>query len=92
MAAMVDDAKAKGARVVSGGERIDGPGMFFQPTVLADVPIEADIMNDEPFGPVALFCPFDTPDRRSNRPTACPSVWRATSLPRTVARRTASPT
>ncbi|NCP11426.1 MAG: NAD-dependent succinate-semialdehyde dehydrogenase [Sphingomonadales bacterium] len=59
---LVDDAKAKGARVVSGGTRIDGAGLFFQPTVLADVPVEADIMNDEPFGPVALFRPFDTAD------------------------------
>ncbi len=59
---MVDDAKAKGARVVAGGAAIDGPGLFFQPTVLADVPLDADIMNDEPFGPVALFRPFDTAD------------------------------
>ena len=57
--ALVDDAKAKGARVLAGGEKGDG-GFFFQPTLLADVPNEAQIMNDEPFGPVAVTRPFDT--------------------------------
>jgi succinate-semialdehyde dehydrogenase/glutarate-semialdehyde dehydrogenase len=57
--ALVADAKAKGARVLAGGER-GGSGFFFQPTLLADVPNEAAIMNDEPFGPVAVSRPFDT--------------------------------
>ena len=57
----MQDAKAKGARVLAGGERGDG-GFFFQPTFLADVPNEANIMNDEPFGPVAVSRPFDTFD------------------------------
>jgi len=56
---LVQDAKAKGARVIAGGERGDS-GFFFQPTLLADVPTEADIMNEEPFGPVAVSRPFDT--------------------------------
>ena len=56
---LIDDAKAKGARVLAGGEPGDG-GFFFQPTLLADVPNEADIMNDEPFGPVAVSRPFET--------------------------------
>jgi succinate-semialdehyde dehydrogenase/glutarate-semialdehyde dehydrogenase len=56
---LVQDARAKGARVLAGGERGDG-GFFFQPTLLADVPNEANIMNDEPFGPVAVSRPFDT--------------------------------
>jgi len=56
---LVADAKAKGARVLAGGERGNG-GFFFQPTLLADVPNEANIMNDEPFGPVAVSRPFDT--------------------------------
>ena len=59
--ALVEDAKAKGARVLAGGEKGD-QGFFFQPTLLADVPNEADIMNDEPFGPVAVSRPFDTFD------------------------------
>jgi succinate-semialdehyde dehydrogenase/glutarate-semialdehyde dehydrogenase len=57
--ALIDDAKAKGARVLAGGEKGDG-GFFFQPTLLADVPNEALIMNDEPFGPVAVSRSFDT--------------------------------
>ncbi len=59
--ALVDDARAKGARVMSGGERCEG-GFFFQPTLLADVPDSADIMANEPFGPVAVTARFDTLD------------------------------
>ncbi|WP_308517573.1 NAD-dependent succinate-semialdehyde dehydrogenase [Sphingomonas flavescens] len=58
---LVQDAKAKGARVLTGGERGES-GFFFQPTLLADVPNEADIMNNEPFGPVAVSRAFDTFD------------------------------
>ena len=59
--ALIDDARAKGAKVLAGGEPGDG-GFFFQPTLLADVPNEAEIMNEEPFGPVAVSRPFDTFD------------------------------
>jgi len=59
--ALVEDAKAKGARVLAGGNRGDS-GFFFEPTLLADVPLEADIMNNEPFGPVAVSRPFKTFD------------------------------
>ena len=59
--ALVDDARAKGARVLAGGER-GGAGFFFQPTLLADVPDTADIMSNEPFGPVAVTRAFDTFD------------------------------
>jgi succinate-semialdehyde dehydrogenase/glutarate-semialdehyde dehydrogenase len=59
--ALVDDARAKGARVLAGGNRGDH-GYFFQPTVLADVPQEADIMSNEPFGPVAVCRPFESFD------------------------------
>src|SRR3546814_9273844 len=52
--ALVADAKAKGARVIAGGEAT-GDGYFFQPTAIADVPIEADAMVNEPFGPLALI-------------------------------------
>jgi len=61
--AMVEDARRAGARVVTGGERREGAGgFFFQPTILADVPLEARAMNDEPFGPLALMRPFKTLD------------------------------
>ena len=59
--ALVDDATAKGARALAGGERGEG-GYFFQPTLLADVPLDADIMSNEPFGPVAVTRPFETMD------------------------------
>lgn len=58
---LVEDAKAKGAKVLAGGERGQG-GFFFQPTVLADVPLEAEAMNNEPFGPLALMRSFATVD------------------------------
>ncbi|MBN8501040.1 MAG: NAD-dependent succinate-semialdehyde dehydrogenase [Sphingomonadales bacterium] len=55
--ALVEDAAAKGARVMAGGKR-GNAGFFFQPTLLADVPDSADVMNNEPFGPVAVAAPF----------------------------------
>lgn len=61
ISSLVEDARAKGARVLAGGEPGDA-GYFFQPTVLADVPNEADAMNIEPFGPVALMRSFRTED------------------------------
>lgn len=60
--AMVEDAKAQGARVAAGGERLGEAGFFFQPTVLTDVPLTARAMNEEPFGPIALLRPFATLD------------------------------
>lgn len=57
---LVDDAVAKGARVVVGGNARDGAGWFFEPTVLADVPLEADLAEEEIFGPVAPVTTFRT--------------------------------
>ena len=56
---LIEDAIAKGARVVAGGGRGD-LGYFFQPTALADVPLDAVAMNEEPFGPLALIRTFAT--------------------------------
>jgi acyl-CoA reductase-like NAD-dependent aldehyde dehydrogenase len=47
----VEDARSKGARVVVGGKRADGPGRFFEPTVLLDVDHSMDCMTKETFGP-----------------------------------------
>jgi succinate-semialdehyde dehydrogenase/glutarate-semialdehyde dehydrogenase len=58
---LVEDARAKGAKVLAGGEPGDG-GYFYQPTVLADVPLEADVMSQEPFGPLALIRSFESMD------------------------------
>jgi len=54
MEELIGDAVEKGARLVTGGHRIGNKGWFFEPTVLADVPLSARIMNEEPFGPVAI--------------------------------------
>jgi succinate-semialdehyde dehydrogenase/glutarate-semialdehyde dehydrogenase len=59
--ALVNDARDKGAKVLAGGSRGDS-GFFFEPTLLADVPLEAEIMNNEPFGPVAVSRPFKDMD------------------------------
>src|SRR5689334_8784020 len=59
MTSVVENARAVGARVATGGERIGTEGNFFAPTVLADVPLEADVFNNEPFGPVAAIRGFD---------------------------------
>lgn len=58
----VDDAVQRGARLVTGGQRIGNVGNFFQPTVLADVPLDAAAMNEEPFGPIALIRRFSDTD------------------------------
>src|SRR6187455_440104 len=60
MSAFTEDAVKKGAKLLAGGQRIGSAGNFWQPTILADVPKEAKIFNDEPFGPVAAIQPFDT--------------------------------
>jgi succinate-semialdehyde dehydrogenase/glutarate-semialdehyde dehydrogenase len=57
---MIADAAAAGARVATGGDAIRGAGNFWEPTVLADVPNAARIMNEEPFGPVAVTQRFDS--------------------------------
>lgn len=60
--ALISDAVSRGARLTTGGRRIGNEGNFFEPTVLADVPTDARIMNEEPFGPVAVLNRFETLD------------------------------
>ena len=57
---LVEDAVEKGARVLVGGHAIDGPGYFYAPTVLADVPDDARLLKEEIFGPVAPIKAFAT--------------------------------
>ncbi|MCW1931410.1 NAD-dependent succinate-semialdehyde dehydrogenase [Pararhodobacter zhoushanensis] len=67
---LLADATARGARVLTGGERIGNQGYFFQPTVLTDLSLDARIMNEEPFGPVvaaARFQSFDEVVEQANR-------------------------
>ena len=60
LAAQVDASIAAGARLVLGGKRLEGPGNFYAPTVLADIPKDAPAFADELFGPVASL--FKVPD------------------------------
>lgn len=60
VAAMVERAKASGARVVTGGERADREGFYYRPTVLADLGEDAEAVREEVFGPVLTVQPFDT--------------------------------
>ncbi|MBO6944131.1 NAD-dependent succinate-semialdehyde dehydrogenase [Altererythrobacter sp.] len=56
--AKLADALDKGAKLETGGNRIGNQGFFHEPTVLSEVPLGAEIMNEEPFGPVALINPM----------------------------------
>lgn len=59
---LVDDAVERGAEVLTGGSRLEGPGYFYPPTVLTGVTPDAELMSTEIFGPVAALVPFDTDD------------------------------
>ena len=60
MQALTDDARRRGGTVATGGQRVGDKGHFWAPTILADVPLEADVFNQEPFGPLAVVHGFDT--------------------------------
>lgn len=60
MEALIQDAVSNGGELKTGGKRIGNKGNFFEPTVLANVPTSAKIMNDEPFGPIAIINRFST--------------------------------
>ncbi len=62
MEEFIGDAVKQGGTLRTGGNRIGNKGNFFEPTVLTDVPTDARIMNEEPFGPVAVISPFQTFD------------------------------
>lgn len=59
VADLVADAVAKGAKLATGGAAVPGPGWFYEPTVLTDVPADARILREEVFGPVAAITGFD---------------------------------
>jgi succinate-semialdehyde dehydrogenase / glutarate-semialdehyde dehydrogenase len=68
--ALIQEAVQCGATLNTGGEAVAGPGFFYKPTVLSNVPETARIMNEEPFGPVACinsFTDFDEVIRQANR-------------------------
>lgn len=57
---LIDEAVSQGAERIAGGKRASNKGYFFEPTVLANVPVTARAMNEEPFGPVALISSFQS--------------------------------
>ena len=70
VARLVDDAVRRGARVLCGGHTVPGPGTFYAPTVLVDVPESADIASEEIFGPVAAIYSFATEEEGVARANA----------------------
>ncbi|PZQ69435.1 MAG: NAD-dependent succinate-semialdehyde dehydrogenase [Variovorax paradoxus] len=59
MAGVVEDARKRGAEVLTGGERVGDTGNFFAPTIISNLPLESDLFNNEPFGPIAGIRGFD---------------------------------
>jgi succinate-semialdehyde dehydrogenase/glutarate-semialdehyde dehydrogenase len=57
---LVRDAISQGARLLTGGKALDGTGFYYPPTVVTDVPLQARMVSEEIFGPVASIIPFDT--------------------------------
>jgi succinate-semialdehyde dehydrogenase/glutarate-semialdehyde dehydrogenase len=60
VAELVDDAVGKGAKVMTGGERVGARGYFYAPTVLSDISPDAELLREEIFGPVAPVATFST--------------------------------
>ncbi len=72
MESLVADARARGAQVVCGGERLSRDGFFFAPTLLTGVPDDARLMIEEPFGPVVPVTKFSTTDEVLARANSLP--------------------
>jgi succinate-semialdehyde dehydrogenase/glutarate-semialdehyde dehydrogenase len=86
VAALIEDAKTHGASVLTGGERIGNAGNFFKPTVIADAPLSSRVMNDEPFGPIALTRAFDEPEEAIAEANRLPYGLAAYAFTRDTAR------
>jgi succinate-semialdehyde dehydrogenase/glutarate-semialdehyde dehydrogenase len=72
MESIVLDAQEKGAKIQTGGKRIGNEGNFFEPTVLTDVPDNARIMSEEPFGPIATMIRFSDTDEMLTKANSLP--------------------
>ena len=72
MEAFVNDAKERGGKVVTGGNRRGNQGYFFEPTVITDVPDDSKIMTQEPFGPLAPVVTFKSFDEVVERANSLP--------------------
>ncbi len=72
MTSLVADAQEAGATLMTGGNRIGDKGYFFEPTVLANVPNDARVMQEEPFGPLAIVNPVSSLDHAIERANSVP--------------------
>jgi len=89
MEMLVADAAGKGAKVVTGGKRTGNRGNFFEPTVLTEVPLEARIMHEEPFGPVvpvARYSDLDAALTEANRLPYGLAAYAYTQSAKTIAK------
>jgi succinate-semialdehyde dehydrogenase/glutarate-semialdehyde dehydrogenase len=77
LAKLTEEALSRGARIATGGSAVDRPGFYFQPTVLIDVPVEADIMSEEPFGPIATVTSFRNIDEAVRLANSAPYSFAA---------------
>jgi succinate-semialdehyde dehydrogenase / glutarate-semialdehyde dehydrogenase len=72
MDTFVNDAKGRGGNIVTGGSRHGNQGFFYQPTVVTDVPDDAKVMTEEPFGPIAPIVTFKSFDEVVERANSLP--------------------
>jgi len=85
---LVDDAVERGARVLIGGERLEGPGTFYAPTVLTQVPPGSRLLDEEIFGPVAPVTTFTDEDEAVAEANRTPFGLIAYACTRDLARAT----
>jgi len=84
MERLVADALSQGAKRETGGAPLNRDGYFFQPTILTEVPDTAQIMNEEPFGPIAVINRFSTFDEAISRANATPFALGAYAFTRSA--------
>ena len=72
MSRFVEDARARGGKVLVGGEAGSSDGFFFKPTVIIDLPDDSMLMTQEPFGPVAPVVSFDDPEEVIKKANSLP--------------------
>ncbi len=86
MQRLVDEARAKGLRLLVGGQTLPGPGCFFSPTLLLDPECCSAASSEEPFGPLALLRPFATLDEAVAEANRLPAALAAYAFTRDLAR------
>lgn len=74
---LIDDAVAKGATLETGGYQLDCPGFFFKPTILSNVPSNAEVLFEEPFGPIATVQKISSVDEALEHANAGPYAFAA---------------